>query len=35
MFQRIFGEHYDAVTTQYNIDYARRRGYRPFKLENI
>jgi hypothetical protein len=35
VFQRIFGERYDAGTTQYNIDYARRRGYRPFRLENI
>ena len=35
VFQRIFGEHYDAATTQYNIDYARRRVYRPFMLENI
>jgi hypothetical protein len=35
VFQRIFGEHYDAATTQYNLDYARRRGYRPFRLENI
>jgi hypothetical protein len=35
VFQRIFGEHYDAATTQYNIDYARRRGYRPFRIENI
>jgi hypothetical protein len=35
VFQRIFGAQYDAGTTQYNIDYARRRGYRPFRLENI
>jgi hypothetical protein len=35
VFQRIFGEHYGAATTQYNIDYARRRGYRPFRIENI
>ena len=35
IFQRIFGQYYDAQTTQHNINYARRRGYRPFKLENI
>jgi hypothetical protein len=35
VFRRIFGSRYDAGTTQYNIDYARRRGYRPFRLENI